>query len=76
MRTTAYGFGEIMRASEAQEFYFFRPKSLDADRLVRIVEVIVHDHVVWPNRRAAMSWKSRAQGYGEGLRPVMPLAPA
>lgn len=70
LRATAYGFGEIMRPSEAQEFYVFRPKSFDADRLIRLAEVIVHDHVVRPNRRPAASWKSRAQGYGEAFRPV------
>lgn len=68
MRATAYGFGEIMRASDAQEFYVFRPKGFDADRLIRIAEIIVHDHVVWPNRQVATSWKSRAQGYGAAFR--------
>ena len=70
LRATAYGFGELVRASEAQEFYVFRPKSFDADRLVRIAEVIIHDHVIWPKRRSAASWKSRAQGYGVAFRPV------
>lgn len=68
MRATAYGFGDMKRASAAQEFYFFRPKSRDAERLLRIVELIIHDHVVNPRRRAAASWKSRGQGYGNGLR--------
>lgn len=70
MRATAYGFGAIMRPSRAQEFYVFRPKGFDADRLIRIAERIVHDHVV--NRRAPVtaSWKSRAQGYGQAFRPV------
>lgn len=70
MRATAYGFGEIMRASEAQEFYFFRPKSLDADRLIRIAERIIHDHVVAPKRQPTAGWKSRAQGFGQAFRPV------
>lgn len=69
-RATAYGFGEIMRASDAQEFYVFRPKGFDADRLVRIAELIVHDHVLNRKRRVNASWKSRAQGYGEAFRPV------
>lgn len=68
MRATAYGFGEIVRVSEAQEFYFFRPKSLDADRLVRIAERIIHDHLVAPKRQATAGWKSRAQGYGISFR--------
>lgn len=70
-RATAYGFGEAKRASAAQEFYFFRPKSRDAERLLRIVERIIHDHVVNPQRRVARSWKSRGQGYGDGLRPLI-----
>jgi hypothetical protein len=69
MRATGYGFGEIKRASAVQEFYFFRPKSRDAERLLRIVEAIIHDHVVNPRRRVAASWKSRGQGYGTGLSP-------
>lgn len=65
IRITGYGFGEHMRISEAVEFYFFRPKSRDAERLLRIAELIVHDHVVNPRRAAAKSWKSRGQGYGQ-----------
>ena len=71
MRATGYGFGEIKRASAALEFYFFRPKSRDAQRLLRIVEAIIHDHVVKPRRRVAASWKSRGQGYGTGLSPSL-----
>ncbi len=70
MRATAYGFGEIMRASEAQEFYVFRPKGFDADRLIRIAEIIVHDHVLNRKGRVNASWKSRGQGYGAAFRPV------
>lgn len=69
MRATAYGFGEAKRASEAQEFYFMRPKGRDADRLLRIVEFIIHDHVLNRKGRVGVSWKSRGQGYGQGLRP-------
>lgn len=68
-RATGYGFGEIKRVSAAQEFYFFRPKGRDAERLLRIAELIIHDHVLNPRRRVAKSWKSRGQGYGDGLRP-------
>ena len=70
MRATAYGFGEIMRASQAQEFYVCRPKGFDADRLIRIAEVIIHDHVVAPKRQATAGWKSRAQGFGVAFRPA------
>ncbi|MCP4560828.1 MAG: hypothetical protein GY873_16035 [Bosea sp.] len=70
MRATGYGFGEIMRASAAQEFYVFRPKGFDADRLIRIAETIIHAHVVAPKRQANAGWKSRAQGFGQAFRPV------
>lgn len=63
IRATGYGFGDIVRASDAQEFYHFRPKSFDADRLVRIAEVIIHEHVVAPMSQTPASWKSRAQGH-------------
>lgn len=69
MRATAYGFGAIMRASEAQEFYVFRPKGFDADRLIRIAERIVHDHVLNQKSQVTASWKSRAQGFGQAFRP-------
>jgi hypothetical protein len=69
-RATAYGFGEVRRASRAQEFYVFRPKGFDADRLVRIAETIIHDHVLNQRARVTASWKSRGQGYGEALRPA------
>ena len=68
MRATAYGFGDIKRASEAQEFYFFRPKGRDADRLLRMAELIIHDHVLSQRGRVSLSWKSTGQGFGEGLR--------
>lgn len=68
MRATAYGFGETKRASEAQEFYFFRPKGRDAERLVRIVEFIVHDHVLKRKGWVSASWKSRGQGFGASLQ--------
>lgn len=69
-RATAYGFGQIMRASEAQEFYVFRPKGFDADRLIRIAERIIHDHVVMPKRQGSAAWKSRAQGFGQAFAPI------
>lgn len=67
IRKTAYGFGDIMRASEAQELYLFRPKTEDADRLIRIAEVIIHDHVLNPHHGVAMGWRSRGQGYGQAF---------
>lgn len=71
VRSTGYSFGEVVRVSEAQEFYFFRPKSRDADRLLRIAEAIIHDHVMNRNACAGAAWKSRGQGYGQGL-PLRP----
>ena len=63
-RRTSYGFGDSARWSVAKEFYFFRPKTDDADRLVRIAEVIIHDWVVNPaSRRTLVSYKSLGQGY-------------
>ncbi len=65
VRGTAYGFGASQRPSTAQEFYLSGPKSRDADRLIRIVEVIVHNHVMNPNAAPAVGWKSKGQGFGE-----------
>lgn len=59
---TAYAFGEVVRVSEAQEFYFFRPKNRDADRLLRIAEAIIHARATTKTDRTATSWKSRRQG--------------
>lgn len=75
MRQTAYGFGELKRISAAQEFYFFRPRGDDADRLLRIVELIIHDHVMRPQWRKAASWRSRAQGFGHGYGVRSPSTP-
>lgn len=67
-RKTAYLFGDSVRMSEAKEFYFFRPKTDDADRLVRIAEVIVHEWVTSTASRARLvSCKSRGQGYVRAL---------
>lgn len=63
-RLTGYGFARDQRVSLAKEFYFFRPKSRDADRLVRIAEVIIHDWCTTPpKQRSLASYKSRGQGY-------------
>ncbi|KRE04914.1 hypothetical protein ASE63_25215 [Bosea sp. Root381] len=67
-RMTGYGFGDSIRWSEAKEFYFFRPKSDDADRLIRIAEVIIHDWVTNPaSREKLVSYKSHGQGYVQEL---------
>ncbi|RYE30978.1 MAG: hypothetical protein EOP23_17475 [Hyphomicrobiales bacterium] len=62
-RLTGYGFATETRISKAKEFYFFRPKSRDADRLVRIAEVIIHDWVTNPVARQLVSFKCKGQGF-------------
>lgn len=63
-RLTGYGFGPDRRVSTAKEFYFFRPKTRDADRLVRITEVIIHDWVVnEASRTRFVSFKCQGQGH-------------
>lgn len=62
-RSSTYGFNAAWRRSVAHEIYFFRPKSYDVDRLVRIAEVIVHDWVTNPaSRQTLVSYKSLGQG--------------
>lgn len=63
-RLTGYGFDNETRVSTAKEFYFFRPKSRDADRLVRIAEVIIHDWVTNSlSRTKLVSFKCKGQGF-------------
>lgn len=67
-RRTSYGFGDSVRWSFAKEFYFFRPKTDDADRLIRIAEVIIRDWVLnAASRRRLVSYKSLGQGYVQAL---------
>ncbi len=67
-RMTRYAFGDSVRSSLAKEFYFFRPKSFDADRLIRIAEVIIHEWTVNPaTRKTLVSFKSKGQGYVKAL---------
>jgi hypothetical protein len=62
-RGTTYRFNGGMRRSDDAEIYFFRPKTDDADRLLRLAEAIVYQHVMTPPaRRASISWRSRSQG--------------
>jgi|GEM_PF-1929520 len=70
-RGTTYGFSGSMRRSDADEIYFFRPKSTDADRLLRLAEAIVYDHVTTrPALRVRTSWQSRSQGTRSDFRPA------
>ncbi len=62
-RGTTYRFNGGMRRSDDAEIYFFRPKTDDADRLLRLAEAIVYQHVMTPPaRRPRVSWRSRSQG--------------
>ncbi len=62
-RGTTYRFNGGMRRSDDAEIYFFRPKTDDADRLLRLAEAIVHQHVMTPPAlRTSVSWRSRSQG--------------
>jgi hypothetical protein len=52
-----------MRRSDDAEIYFSRPKTDDDDRLLRLAEAIVYQHVTTPPaRRARVAWRSRSQG--------------
>ena len=53
--------------SAAQEFYFFRPKSRDADRLLRITEAIIHDTSRTATRAPAPPRSPGGKGTGRGL---------
>lgn len=70
-RGTTYRFNSGMRRSDDAEIYFFRPKTDDADRLLRLAEAIVHQHVMTPPaRRAIVSWRSRSQGTRSDFEPA------
>ncbi|HEV2510372.1 hypothetical protein [Bosea sp. (in: a-proteobacteria)] len=72
-RGTVYGFNEALRRSDGEEIYFFRPKSFDADRLLRLAETIVYRYVTTPpTLRRTISWRSRAQGTRSDFRPPAP----
>lgn len=69
-RGTTYRFNQGMRRSDGEEIYFFRPKSEDADRLLRLAEAIVHQHVTTPPAlRTTVSWQSRSQGTRSDFEP-------
>ncbi len=61
-RYSAYGFNAAWRRSVANEIYFFRPKTDDVDRLIRITEVIIHRYVTRGPMSTNVSWLSRVQG--------------
>lgn len=61
-RSSTYSFNAAWRRSVANEIYFFRPKTDDVDRLIRIIEVIIHRHVTLGAAVANVSWLSLGQG--------------
>lgn len=65
IRKSSYRFSDSMRRSKTTEIYFFRPKSRDADRLMRLAEVIIHEHVTMPGTRTQVSYRSLGQGLRE-----------
>lgn len=69
IRKTNYRFSGSMRRSRTTEIYFFRPKSRDADRLMRLAEVIIYEHVTRPKNRPQVSYRSRGQGLREDFLP-------
>lgn len=70
-RGTTYRFNGGMRRSDDAEIYFFRPKSDDADRLMRLAEAIVYQHVMTqPALRTSVSWQSRSQGTRSDFEPA------
>lgn len=64
LRFTGYNTGEADRISRADELYVFKPR-LNGERLLTIVERIVHDYVVRDvaGRRPSWGWVSVNQGY-------------
>ncbi len=70
IRKSIYRFNGSMRRSQTSEIYFFRPKSRDADRVMRLAEVIVHEHVTKPASRPQVSWRSRSQGTRSDFGPA------
>lgn len=66
---STYGFNAAWRRSVANEIYFFRPKTDDVDRLIRIIEVIIHRHVTLGAAMNNVSWLS----LGQGITKVKPL---
>ncbi len=61
IRWTRYKFGETLRIDKAEEIYIFRPTGEDADRLLIILERIVHDWVMGKLARRPNHWCGRSQ---------------
>ncbi|MDR6828967.1 hypothetical protein J2X48_002881 [Bosea sp. BE271] len=64
IRMSGYNFGDTDRFSRADEIYIFRPRGEDAERLLTICEIIVHEYVTKKGRRRPRwGWVSPNQGY-------------
>ncbi len=61
IRWTRYKFGETLRIDKAEEIYIFRPTGEDADRLLIILERIVHDWVMGQTSHQPRQWRTRSQ---------------
>lgn len=60
-RWTAYRFGRTPRIDKAEELYVFRPDGEDSDRLLMILERLVHDWVMGRIPRLPGNWRDRSQ---------------
>lgn len=70
VRMSGYNFGDKDRFSRADEIYIFRPRGEDAERLLSICEIIVHEYVTQASgRKARWGWVSRNQGYSRNPVP-------
>jgi hypothetical protein len=61
VRWTRYKFGPAVRIDKAEEIYIFRPTGEDSDRLLIILERIVHDWVVGRIARRPGHWRTGGQ---------------
>ena len=60
-RWTNYRFGRTPRIDKAEELYIFRPCGEDSDRFMIILERIIHDWVMRPDRRLPETWRDHSQ---------------
>ena len=60
-RWTIYRFGRTPRIDKAEELYIFRPDGEDSDRLLIILERLIHDWVMGRIARPSASWRDRSQ---------------
>jgi hypothetical protein len=60
-RWTIYRFGRTPRIDKAEELYIFRPDGEDSDRLLIILERLIHDWVMGRIARPPSNWRDRSQ---------------